>query len=58
MLPWLVPALKRDYPALRLVLREDLTDPLLERLGSHRLDAALMALPVPGDRLDDARFVR
>ncbi|WP_428395607.1 hydrogen peroxide-inducible genes activator [Lichenicoccus sp.] len=52
VLPWLVPALKRDYPALRLVLREDLTAPLLERLGSHRLDAALVALPVPGDRLE------
>jgi LysR family hydrogen peroxide-inducible transcriptional activator len=52
VLPWLVPALKRDYPTLRLVLREDLTAPLLERLGSHRLDAALVALPVPGDRLE------
>lgn len=52
VLPWLVPALKRDYPALRLVLREDLTPPLLERLGSHRLDAALVALPVSGDRLE------
>ena len=52
VLPWLVPALNRAYPALRLVLREDLTDPLLERLGSHRLDAALVALPVPDDRLE------
>ena len=52
MLPWLVPALKREYPALRLVLREDLTAPLLERLGSHRLDAALVALPVPDDRME------
>ena len=52
VLPWLVPALKRDHPVLRLVLREDLTAPLLERLGSHRLDAALVALPVPGDRLE------
>lgn len=51
VLPWLVPALKHDYPALHLVLREDLTDPLLERLGSHRLDAALLALPLPNDRL-------
>ena len=52
VLPWLVPALKRDYPALRLVLREDLTAPLLERLSSHRLDAALVALPVPDHRLE------
>lgn len=52
VLPWLVPALTKAYPALRLVLREDLTAPLLERLGSHRLDAALVALPVPDERLE------
>jgi len=52
VLPWLVPALKKDYPDLRLALREDLTAPLLERLSSHRLDAALMALPVPDGRLE------
>jgi LysR family hydrogen peroxide-inducible transcriptional activator len=52
LLPWLVPALKKDYPELRLSLREDLTAALLERLGSHRLDAALVALPVANDRLE------
>ena len=51
ILPWLIPALKQDYPELRLTLREDLTAPLLERLGSHRLDAALVALPIPDERL-------
>lgn len=51
VLPWLVPALKQHYPELRLALREDLTAPLLERLGAHRLDAALVALPVPDTRL-------
>lgn len=52
VLPWLVPALKKDYPKLRLTLREDLTAPLLERLGSHQLDAALVALPIAHDRLE------
>ena len=52
VLPWLVPALKKASPELRLALREDLTAPLLERLGSHRLDAALVALPVPDGRLE------
>ena len=52
LLPWLVPALKAAYPDLRLTLREDLTIPLLERLGSHRLDAALVALPIPDERLE------
>ena len=52
LLPWLVPALKKDYPQLRLSVREDLTAPLLERLSSHHLDAALVALPVPDDRVE------
>ena len=52
VLPWLVPALTKAYPDLRLTLREDLTAPLLDRLGSHRLDAALVALPVPDARLE------
>ena len=52
LLPWLVPALKAGFPDLRLTVREDLTTPLLERLGSHRLDAALVALPVPDSRLE------
>ena len=52
LLPWLVPALKKDFPDLRLSVREDLTAPLLERLASHHLDAALVALPAPDDRLE------
>ena len=52
LLPWLVPALRKDYPELRLAIREDLTASLLERLVSHRLDAALVALPVPDDRVE------
>jgi DNA-binding transcriptional LysR family regulator len=40
LLPWLVPLLKRTQPDLRLIQNEDLTDDLIERLRSHRLDAA------------------
>ena len=46
LLPWLVPALRTAYPDMRLTVHEDLTAPLLERLGSHRLDAAFVALPL------------
>ena len=52
LLPWLAPALKDDYPELRLAIREDLTAHLLDRLLSHHLDAALVALPVSDDRVD------
>ena len=51
LLPWLVPALRKNYPALQLSVIEDLTAHLVERLHSHVLDAALVALPVAGDRL-------
>ena len=52
LLPWLVPALQQDYPELRLSVCEDMTAALLERLGLHKLDAALVALPIPDDRLE------
>ncbi len=52
LLPWLVPALRKDYPDLRLIVCEDLTSPLLDRLNTRRLDAVLVALPVADDRLD------
>jgi LysR family transcriptional regulator, hydrogen peroxide-inducible genes activator len=48
LLPWLAAAASRDHPALRLVIREDLTDSLLGELAAHRLDAAILALPVAG----------
>ena len=52
LLPWLVPALRQDYPALRLSIREDLTAHLLDWLVSHHLDAALVALPALDDRVE------
>ena len=52
LLPWFVPALRREHPQLRLAVHEDLTAHLLERLVSHHLDAALVALPVADHRLD------
>ncbi|MBB4286605.1 hydrogen peroxide-inducible genes activator [Roseospira goensis] len=45
LLPGVLPVLRRRYPALRLYLREDLTDGLLESLAAGRLDAALLATP-------------
>jgi LysR family transcriptional regulator, hydrogen peroxide-inducible genes activator len=46
LLPSLIPALGQDFPRLRLVVHEDVTTDLLERLASHHIDAALVALPV------------
>ena len=48
--PYLVPLillpLKKQYPQMKLVLSEELTDILLERLRNHEIDAALLATPV------------
>ena len=45
LLPRLMPALRAAFPHLRLWLREDTTDHLLERLEGGRLDLLLLALP-------------
>lgn len=46
LLPKVLPALREAYPDLKLYLREDLTDRLLDRLRAGELDLALLALPV------------
>jgi LysR family hydrogen peroxide-inducible transcriptional activator len=45
LLPTVLPALRRAYTDLKLYLREDLTERLLDRLRTSRLDVALIALP-------------
>jgi LysR family hydrogen peroxide-inducible transcriptional activator len=45
LLPGVLPALRRAHGELRLFLREDLTERLLERLRAGSLDVALIALP-------------
>jgi LysR family hydrogen peroxide-inducible transcriptional activator len=45
MLPKLLPALRRDYPSLKLYLREDVTPALVQSLLDGSVDLVLMALP-------------
>jgi LysR family transcriptional regulator, hydrogen peroxide-inducible genes activator len=45
LLPLVLDGLHQDFPELRLILREDLTDNLLVALDSHALDVLLIALP-------------
>jgi LysR family hydrogen peroxide-inducible transcriptional activator len=52
LLPAVLPALRKRYPALKLFLREDLTANLLERLRSATLDLALIALPYDTGELE------
>lgn len=51
LLPEILPALRRAHPQLKLYLREDLTDRLIERLRAGGLDVALIALPYDIDGL-------
>jgi LysR family hydrogen peroxide-inducible transcriptional activator len=46
LMPLILKPLKKQYPQLKLVLTEELTDTLLVRLGKHEIDAALLATPV------------
>jgi LysR family transcriptional regulator, hydrogen peroxide-inducible genes activator len=46
VLPRLLPALTGGHPDLRLHLREDVTQRLVERLRGAELDAAILSLPV------------
>jgi LysR family hydrogen peroxide-inducible transcriptional activator len=45
-LPRLLPLIKSHFQRLHLAVHEDLTGHLLERLRSHQIDAALLALPL------------
>lgn len=45
LIPQALPALRRAHPDLRLYLREELTESLIEGLSAGRLDAILIALP-------------
>jgi LysR family transcriptional regulator, hydrogen peroxide-inducible genes activator len=51
-LPWFLPRIKHSYPRLQLVVQEDLTRHLLERLKNYQIDAALLALPLDGEDLE------
>lgn len=47
VLPWLLPKMRLNYPELKIIPREDLTVNLIDKLGRHELDFALIALPYP-----------
>jgi LysR family transcriptional regulator, hydrogen peroxide-inducible genes activator len=48
-LPALLPLVRKKYPRLELILREDQTARLLAQLTGGQIDVALLAIPVPGD---------
>jgi LysR family hydrogen peroxide-inducible transcriptional activator len=51
LMPLVLAPLRRQHPQLKLVLTEELTEHLLERLQRHEIDAALIATPVKDPEL-------
>ncbi|TMN25363.1 LysR substrate-binding domain-containing protein [Pseudoxanthomonas sp. X-1] len=51
LLPHVVPAIRARFPQLELLLVEEKSDVLLQRLREGKLDAGLLALPVDEDQL-------
>jgi LysR family hydrogen peroxide-inducible transcriptional activator len=49
VLPRVLPRLQKDYPQLRLEVRETQTKALLEELAGGALDCVMLALPADGD---------
>jgi LysR family hydrogen peroxide-inducible transcriptional activator len=52
LVPYILPTIRELFPKLNLLLREDLTAHLLERLRHGALDALVLALPAPADGLE------
>ncbi|MEJ2392845.1 MAG: LysR substrate-binding domain-containing protein [Gammaproteobacteria bacterium] len=46
LMPLILAPLKKQHPQMKLVLSEELTETLLERLQNHEIDAALLATTV------------
>jgi len=53
LLPKLLPLVKSHFQRLQLVVHEDLTGHLIERLRAFQIDAALLALPVDGEDFEE-----
>jgi LysR family hydrogen peroxide-inducible transcriptional activator len=52
LIPLVLKPLVKQFPQIKLVLSEELTDTLLTRLGKHEIDAALLATPVADPDLE------
>ncbi|WP_226779622.1 LysR substrate-binding domain-containing protein [Oceaniglobus trochenteri] len=58
LLPLIVPPLRLSHPALKLYVREGLTDTLLRQVQNGALDLLFFPLPIPFDDLDSERLFR
>jgi LysR family hydrogen peroxide-inducible transcriptional activator len=54
--PRIMPILREKFPELKIFLREEQSAPLLARLKSGQIDAAIFALPYPCEEMETAEF--
>jgi LysR family hydrogen peroxide-inducible transcriptional activator len=54
--PRIMPIFREKFPELKMFLREEQSAPLLARLKSGQIDAAIFALPYPCDEMETAEF--
>jgi LysR family hydrogen peroxide-inducible transcriptional activator len=52
LLPKILPRLRKDWPSLKLFLREETSDAAIESLHHGRADCVLLALPFPTGEVD------
>jgi LysR family hydrogen peroxide-inducible transcriptional activator len=58
LLPRVLPAIREQYPELRLLLTEDITTELRSQLNDGLLDAAILAMPFDLPGLEQQRLFR
>lgn len=56
LIPHALPLIRQQFPRLRLYLREEMTEPLIEGLNDGRLDLILIALPFDTGALEIAHL--
>ena len=57
-LPHVLPALHRDYPSLKLYVREGMPSALIDSLANAELDILLFPLPIEGSDFTSVRLFR
>jgi LysR family hydrogen peroxide-inducible transcriptional activator len=58
LVPRIMPVLHKEFPDLKIYLREEQSAPLLARLENGQIDAAIIALPYPCEGLDTMEIAK
>jgi LysR family hydrogen peroxide-inducible transcriptional activator len=56
LMPLILMPLKKRYPSMKLILKEETTENLLEHMLDHKIDVALLGTPVTEPELEEIRL--